>query len=492
VQPRITGSFRLLRSDILSALYERTSMGTKDENKAQTNVAWGGRFSEKTDAFVEAFTASVGFDRRLYRQDISGSKAHARMLQQAGILTERDYSNVLNGLETIQREIENGEFEWSVAREDVHMNIEARLTELIGDAGKRLHTGRSRNDQVATDIRLYLRDAIDAIIALLRDLQRGLLQLAERESGTIMPGFTHLQVAQPVTFGHHMLAWFEMLQRDAGRMYGCRKRMNQSPLGAAALAGTSYPIDRDFTAHELGFDGPTANSLDAVSDRDFAIEFCAASAMLMTHLSRMSEELVLWASAQFDFIELPDRFCTGSSIMPQKKNPDVPELVRGKTGRVNGNLVALLTLMKSQPLAYNKDNQEDKEPLFDTVDTVTGSLRAFADMVPALLCKRENMYAAAKQGFSTATDLADYLVRRGLPFRDAHEVVGKAVAYGIEQHKDLADMMLDELRQFSDRIERDVFEVLTLEGSVASRNHIGGTAPAQVRQAIKDAWLRIS
>jgi argininosuccinate lyase len=467
-------------------------MGTKDENKAQTNVAWGGRFSEKTDAFVEAFTASVGFDRRLYRQDISGSKAHARMLQQAGILTERDYSNVLNGLETIQREIENGEFEWSVAREDVHMNIEARLTELIGDAGKRLHTGRSRNDQVATDIRLYLREAIDAIIALLRDLQRGLLQLAERESGTIMPGFTHLQVAQPVTFGHHMLAWFEMLQRDAGRMYGCRKRMNQSPLGAAALAGTSYPIDRDFTAHELGFDGPTANSLDAVSDRDFAIEFCAASAMLMTHLSRMSEELVLWASAQFDFIELPDRFCTGSSIMPQKKNPDVPELVRGKTGRVNGNLVALLTLMKSQPLAYNKDNQEDKEPLFDTVDTVTGSLRAFADMVPALLCKRENMYAAAKQGFSTATDLADYLVRRGLPFRDAHEVVGKAVAYGIEQHKDLADMMLDELRQFSDRIERDVFEVLTLEGSVASRNHIGGTAPAQVRQAIKDAWLRIS
>jgi argininosuccinate lyase len=467
-------------------------MGIKDENKARTNVAWGGRFSEKTDAFVEAFTASVGFDRRLYRQDIAGSKAHAHMLQQAGILTEQDYINVLDGLETIEREIENGKFEWSVAREDVHMNIEARLTELIGDAGKRLHTGRSRNDQVATDIRLYLRDAIDAIIVLLRDFQRGLLQLAERESDTIMPGFTHLQVAQPVTFGHHMLAWFEMLQRDAGRMYGCRKRMNQSPLGAAALAGTSYPIDRDFSAHELGFDGPTANSLDAVSDRDFAIEFCAASAILMTHLSRMSEELVLWVSAQFDFIELPDRFCTGSSIMPQKKNPDVPELVRGKTGRVNGNLVALLTLMKSQPLAYNKDNQEDKEPLFDTVDTVTGSLRAFADMVPALQCKRENMYAAAKKGFSTATDLADYLVRRGLPFRDAHEVVGNAVAYGIEQHKDLADMVLDELRQFSDRIERDVFEVLTLEGSVASRNHIGGTAPAQVRQAVKDAWLRIS
>ena len=467
-------------------------MGIKDENKARTNTVWGGRFSEQTDAFVEAFTASVGFDRRLYRQDIAGSKAHARMLQKAGILTEQDCINVLEGLQTIEREIENGEFEWSTAREDVHMNIEARLIELIGEPGKRLHTGRSRNDQVATDIRLYLREAIDTIIALLRDFQRGLLQLAEREADTIMPGFTHLQVAQPVTFGHHMLAWFEMLQRDAGRMYDCRKRMNQSPLGAAALAGTSYPIDRAFTAHELGFDGPAANSLDAVSDRDFAIEFCAASALLMTHLSRMSEELVLWVTVQFDFIELPDRYCTGSSIMPQKKNPDLPELVRGKTGRVNGNLVALLTLMKSQPLAYNKDNQEDKEPLFDTVDTVIGSLRAFADMVPALVCKRNNMYAAARKGFSTATDLADYLVCRGLPFRDAHEVVGNAVAYGVEQGKDLADMSLDELRCFSDRIERDVFEVLTLEGSVAARNHVGGTAPAQVRQAVKDAWLRIA
>jgi len=467
-------------------------MGIKDENKARTNTVWGGRFSEQTDAFVEAFTASVGFDRRLYRQDIAGSKAHARMLQKAGILTEQDCINVLEGLQTIEREIENGEFEWSTAREDVHMNIEARLIELIGEPGKRLHTGRSRNDQVATDIRLYLREAIDTIIALMRDFQRGLLQLAEREADTIMPGFTHLQVAQPVTFGHHMLAWFEMLQRDVGRMHDCRKRMNQSPLGAAALAGTSYPIDRAYTAHELGFDGPTANSLDAVSDRDFAIEFCAASALLMTHLSRMSEELVLWVTVQFDFIELPDRYCTGSSIMPQKKNPDVPELVRGKTGRVNGNLVALLTLMKSQPLAYNKDNQEDKEPLFDTVDTVIGSLRAFADMVPALVCKRNNMYAAARKGFSTATDLADYLVCRGLPFRDAHEVVGNAVAYGVEQGKDLADMSLDELRCFSDRIERDVFEVLTLEGSVAARNHVGGTAPAQVRQAVKDAWLRIA
>ncbi len=467
-------------------------MGIKDEKKVRTNSAWGGRFSEQTDAFVEGFTASVGFDRRLYREDIAGSKAHARMLQKAGILTEQDCINVLDGLQTIEHEIENGAFEWSTTREDVHMNIEARLIELIGDAGKRLHTGRSRNDQVATDIRLYLREAIDTIIALLRDFQRGLLQLAEREAETIMPGFTHLQVAQPVTFGHHMLAWFEMLQRDVGRMYSCRKRMNQSPLGAAALAGTSYPIDRAFTAHELGFDGPAANSLDAVSDRDFAIEFCAASALLMTHLSRMSEELVLWVTAQFDFIELQDRYCTGSSIMPQKKNPDVPELVRGKTGRVNGNLVALLTLMKSQPLAYNKDNQEDKEPLFDTVDTVIGSLRAFADMVPALVCKRENMYTAARMGFSTATDLADYLVRRGLPFRDAHEVVGNAVAHGVEQGKDLADLSLDELRRFSDRIERDVFEVLTLEGSVAARNHVGGTAPAQVRQAVKDAWLRIA
>ena len=462
-----------------------------DKDNKQTNTAWGGRFSEQTDAFVEAFTASVTFDQRMYLQDIAGSRAHARMLQKTGVLSESDCEAILRGLDTIVEEIESGRFDWSLAREDVHMNIEARLTELIGDAGKRLHTGRSRNDQVATDIRLYLRDQIRLIISRLLEFQRGLLELAEREADTIMPGFTHLQVAQPVTFGHHMMAWFEMLQRDVTRMQDCMVRMNVSPLGAAALAGTSYPVDRAFTAAELGFDMPAANSLDAVSDRDFAIEFCAAAAILMTHLSRMAEEMVMWSSAQFDFIELPDRYCTGSSIMPQKKNPDVPELVRGKTGRINGNLVSLLTLMKSQPLAYNKDNQEDKEPLFDTIDTVNGSLRAFADMVPALECKRDNMYAAARQGFSTATDLADYLVRKGLPFRDAHEVVGKAVAHGVATGTDLSEMDLDELRVFSDMIAEDVFSVLTLEGSVAARNHVGGTAPEQVRHAIAEARRRL-
>jgi argininosuccinate lyase len=462
-----------------------------DKNNKPTNMAWGGRFSEHTDAFVEAFTASVSFDQRLYLQDISASRAHARMLQKTGVLSESDCEAILHGLDTIVEEIESGRFEWSEAREDVHMNIEARLTELIGDAGKRLHTGRSRNDQVATDVRLYLRDQIRQILSRLVDFQQGLLELAEREADTIMPGFTHLQVAQPVTFGHHMMAWFEMLQRDVTRMQDCMARMNISPLGAAALAGTSYPVDRAFTATELGFDAPAANSLDAVSDRDFAIEFCAAAAILMTHLSRMSEELVMWSSAQFDFIELPDRYCTGSSIMPQKKNPDVPELVRGKTGRVNGNLVSLLTLMKSQPLAYNKDNQEDKEPLFDTIDTVNGSLRAFADMVPALVCKRDNMHAAAKQGFSTATDLADYLVRKGLPFRDAHEVVGKAVAHGVATGTDLSEMGIDELRVFSDMIAEDVYSVLTLEGSVAARNHVGGTAPEQVRKAVAEARERM-
>jgi argininosuccinate lyase len=459
---------------------------SENDNK-QINPSWGGRFSEQTDAFVEAFTASVQFDQRIYKQDITGSKAHARMLQRVGVLSAADCEAILNGLDRIIEEIEAGEFAWSVTREDVHMNIEARLTELIGDAGKRLHTGRSRNDQVATDIRLYLREQITVIIAQLVDLQKGLLDLAEAEADTIMPGFTHLQVAQPVTFGHHMMAWFEMLQRDATRMSDCAVRMNVSPLGAAALAGTSYPIDRDFTATELGFSAPAANSLDAVSDRDFALEFCAAAAILMTHLSRMAEEMVMWSSAQFDFVELPDRYCTGSSIMPQKKNPDVPELVRGKTGRVNGNLISLLTLMKSQPLAYNKDNQEDKEPLFDTIDTVIASLRAYADMVPALKCKRENMYRAAKQGFSTATDLADYLVRKGLPFRDAHEVVGKAVAHGVTTNKDLSEMAIEELKVFADIIDEDVFDVLTLEGSVAARDHVGGTAPEQVRKAIAQA-----
>jgi len=451
------------------------------------NASWGGRFSEQTDAFVEAFTASVQFDQRMYKQDIAGSRAHAKMLNKIAVLGNDDLSAILAGLDTVEQEISNGEFNWSIAREDVHMNIEARLTELVGDAGKRLHTGRSRNDQVATDIRLYLREQIEFIINEIKRLQQGILVVAEREADTIMPGFTHLQVAQPVTFGHHVMAWYEMVKRDASRFMDCSQRMNLSPLGAAALAGTSYPIDREWTATELGFSAPTQNSLDSVSDRDFAIEFCSSAAILLVHLSRMSEELVIWSSAQFDFIELPDRFCTGSSIMPQKKNPDVPELVRGKTGRVNGNLISLLTLMKSQPLAYNKDNQEDKEPLFDTVDTVLGCLRAFADMVQAIQCKHEAMYKAAKQGFSTATDLADYLVRKNLPFRDAHEVVGKAVAMGVKTGKDLSELTLLELQQFSDKIQQDVFEVLTLEGSVASRNHIGGTAPEQVRKAIARA-----
>ncbi|MCK4833167.1 MAG: argininosuccinate lyase [Gammaproteobacteria bacterium] len=456
----------------------------KEASNTTTNSAWGGRFSEQTDAFVEAFTASVQFDQRMYRQDIAGSRAHAKMLHKIEVLSEQDLNAILGGLDNVEQEISEGKFNWSIQREDVHMNIEARLTELIGDAGKRLHTGRSRNDQVATDIRLYLREQIDFIIDEIKRLQQGILEVAEREAASIMPGFTHLQVAQPVTFGHHVMAWFEMLSRDASRFSDCQQRMNISPLGAAALAGTSYPIDREFTAAELGFTAPTQNSLDSVSDRDFAIEFCASAAILLVHMSRMSEELVIWSSAQFDFIELPDRFCTGSSIMPQKKNPDVPELVRGKTGRVNGHLVSLLTLMKSQPLAYNKDNQEDKEPLFDTVDTVLGCLRAFADMVPAINCKHDNMYAAARQGFSTATDLADYLVRKDLPFRDAHEVVGKAVAMGVSTGKDLSELTLEQLQQFSDKIDTDVFDVLTLEGSVESRNHVGGTAPQQVKKAI--------
>ena len=456
-----------------------------------TNQTWGGRFTESTDAFVAVFTASVGFDRRMYRQDIQGSIAHARMLLRIKVLSEADCAAIVQGLEAIRGEIERGEFSWSTALEDVHMNIEARLTERIGDAGKRLHTGRSRNDQVATDIRLYLRDAIDVILAEIRRLLGGLAELAMREAATIMPGFTHLQVAQPVTFGHHMLAWFEMVKRDYERLVDCRKRVNVMPLGAAALAGTSYPLDRPYTAQLLGFDAPCSNSLDAVSDRDFAIEFTAAAAVLMTHLSRMAEELVLWSSAQFDFIDLPDRFCTGSSIMPQKKNPDVPELVRGKVGRVNGHLIALLTLMKSQPLAYNKDNQEDKEPLFDTADTVLGCLRAFADMIPALLPKRDNMLQSARRGFATATDLADYLVRKGLPFRDAHEAVGQAVRLGVETERDLAEMALEELRQFSPLIEDDVFTVLTLEGSVAARDVLGGTAPNRVRDAASQAqaWI---
>jgi argininosuccinate lyase len=452
-----------------------------------TNQAWGGRFSEPTDAFVARFTASVNFDQRLARHDIQGSIAHATMLAKVGVLTDDELHSIQTGLGEILTEIENGTFEWSVALEDVHMNVEAALTAKIGITGKKLHTGRSRNDQVATDIRLWLRDEIDAISTELIRLQQGILGLAEQEADTIMPGFTHLQTAQPVTFGHHLLAWFEMLVRDHSRLLDCRNRLNQSPLGAAALAGTTYPIDRQMTAELLGFDGPTRNSLDSVSDRDFAIEFCAFASILLTHLSRASEELILWTSAQFNFIDMPDRFCTGSSIMPQKKNPDVPELVRGKTGRVNGHLIALLTLMKSQPLAYNKDNQEDKEPLFDAVDTVKDCLRAFADMIPAIQSKKDSMSEAARRGFSTATDLADYLVRKGIPFRDSHEIVGKSVAYGLAENKDLSEMTLEELQQFSDTIENDIFDVLTLEGSVAARDHIGGTAPNQVRAAVKAA-----
>ena len=450
----------------------------------ESTKPWGGRFSEATDAFVERFTASVTFDQRLFAHDIQGSIAHATMLASVGVLSGEEKQHIIQGLQSIEEDIKAGNFTWSIALEDVHMNIEAELTKRIGITGKKLHTGRSRNDQVATDIRLYLREQIDAIALEITRLQRGLLVLAEKEADTIMPGFTHLQTAQPVTFGHHLLAWYEMLSRDYGRLLGCRRRLNQSPLGAAALAGTSYPINREMTAELLGFAHPTRNSLDSVSDRDFAIEFSAFAAILMTHLSRASEELVLWTSAQFNFIDLPDRFCTGSSIMPQKKNPDVPELVRGKSGRVNGNLISLLTLMKSQPLAYNKDNQEDKEPLFDSVDTVKDCLRAFADMVPAIVANREVMYEAAKRGFSTATDLADYLVRKGIPFRDSHEIVGNAVAKGVAEKRDLSEMSLEELREFSGQIDADIFDVLTLEGSVASRNHVGGTAPEQVRAAI--------
>ena len=453
---------------------------------------WAGRFTEPTDSFVEAFTASVDFDRRLYRHDIEGSIAHARMLARQGILTTEECDAIVAGLMRIRERIDRGEFTWRVELEDVHMNIESALTADIGVAGKKLHTGRSRNDQVATDVRLWLRDEITLIQAEIRRLQRALLDLAAGEAETIMPGFTHLQSAQPVTFGHHLMAWFEMLERDHGRFADCARRLNVMPLGAAALAGTTYPIDRHHTAELLGFHAPAENSLDAVSDRDFAIEFSAAASILMMHLSRFSEELILWSSAQFAFIDLSERFCTGSSIMPQKKNPDVPELVRGKAGRVFGHLMGLLTLMKSQPLAYNKDNQEDKEPLLDTVDQIRGCLKVYADMIPAITPRREKMRAAALKGFATATDLADYLVRNGVPFRDAHEAVGKAVALGIAKGCDLAQLSLPELQSFSEVIGEDVYDVLTLEGSVAARDHIGGTAPRQVRAAIARARERIA
>jgi argininosuccinate lyase len=453
----------------------------------KSNKLWDGRFTEATDAFVESFTASIGFDHVLAAYDIQGSIAHATMLASVGILNDNERGAIVSGLEAIREDILKGNMTWSVALEDVHMNIESALTEQIGDVGKKLHTGRSRNDQVATDIRLYLRDAIDAICEKITLLQNGILELAEGETETIMPGLTHLQVAQPVSFAHHLMAWFEMIGRDKARMQDCRKRVNSLPLGAAALAGTTFPIDRNMTAELLGFETVAANSLDAVSDRDFAIEFCAAASLLMMHLSRWAEEMILWTSPQFDYIDLPDRFCTGSSIMPQKKNPDVPELVRGKTGRVFGSLNNLLTVMKGQPLAYNKDNQEDKEPLFDTVNTVMDCLTAFADMVPAMEPRRENMREATRKGFATATDLADYLVKKGLPFRDAHEVVGRLVGQAIGQGCDLSELPLDSLTSASELIEEDVYQVLTLEGSLAARNHPGGTAPEQVKAAIKAA-----
>jgi len=449
--------------------------------------AWSGRFSEPVAERVKRYTASVEFDKRLARFDIEGSLAHARMLHARGILSRRDLAAIDRGMRRIRTEIEAGRFPWSIDREDVHFNIERHLTELVGEAGKRLHTARSRNDQVATDVRLWLRAEIDGIVGLLRALQAAIVDAAGRHAGTVMPGFTHLQVAQPVTFGHHLLAYFEMFERDAQRLADCRRRVNRLPLGAAALAGTSFRIDRARVARELGFDGVCENSLDAVSDRDFAIEFTACAALIMMHVSRMSEELVLWMSPRVGFIDLPDRFCTGSSIMPQKKNPDVPELARGKTGRVYGHLVALLTLMKAQPLAYNKDNQEDKEPLFDTVDTLRETLAIFAEMVPGIRVNEAAMQQAAMQGFATATDLADYLVRKGLPFRDAHEAVGQAVRFAAGRGCDLADLTLADLRQFSKLVGPDVFSVLTLAGSLDARDHVGGTAPRQVRAAVARA-----
>ena len=454
--------------------------------------SWSGRFSEPVAELVKKYTASVGFDKRLAEFDIQGSLAHAQMLGVQGIISKNDVSAIERGLAEILAEIQAGKFEWLLDLEDVHLNIEKRLTDKIGDAGKRLHTGRSRNDQVATDVRLWLRATSDDVLAGIKKLQSSVLELAEEHTETIMPGFTHLQVAQPVTFGHHLMAYFEMLKRDAERFADCRKRINKLPLGAAALAGTSYPINREMVAKTLGFDGVCENSLDAVSDRDFAIEFTAAASILMTHLSRFSEELILWSSPRFAFIDIADRFCTGSSIMPQKKNPDVPELVRGKTGRIYGHLTALLTLMKGQPLAYNKDNQEDKEPLFDTADTLLVTLEIYSDMLRGIVVNKANMRQAALEGFATATDLADYLVKKGMPFRDAHEAVALAVKHAVKKSCDLADLPLKELQQFSNHIAEDVYKVLTLEGSVGSRNHIGGTAPSQVKQAIARARKIIS
>ena len=448
------------------------------------NKTWSGRFNEPVSELVKKYTGSIDFDKRLAKWDIQGSLAHARMLQQSGVLSEDDVVAIQQGMQEILEDITKGTLEWSLDLEDVHMNIERRLTDKIGDAGKRLHTGRSRNDQVATDIRLWLRDEISTIQDLIRDLQAALVDLAEQHAEVVMPGFTHLQVAQPVSFGHHMLAYVEMLGRDHERMVDCRKRVNRMPLGSAALAGTTYPIQREITAELLGFEQICQNSLDAVSDRDFALEFTAAASLVMVHLSRLSEELILWMSPRFGFIDIADRFCTGSSIMPQKKNPDVPELVRGKSGRVIGHLTGLMMLMKSQPLAYNKDNQEDKEPLFDTVDTLIDTLRIYADMMRGVTVKPDNMRAAVMQGFATATDLADYLVKKGMPFRDSHEVVAQAVRYADEQGVDLSELPLAVLQGFSDLVADDVYQVLTPEGSLNARNHLGGTAPEQVRYQV--------
>ncbi len=445
---------------------------------------WGGRFTQPTDKFVEEFTASIEFDQRLYRYDIQGSKAHAEMLGRQGIIAVDEAQQIIVGLDAILTDIEAGKIEFSVALEDIHMNIEARLIERIGSVGGKLHTGRSRNDQVAVDIRLYLRDEIDTILDYLGKLEQSLVHQAQNNLDVIMPGYTHLQTAQPVLYSHHMLAYREMIGRDTSRLQDLRKRFNVLPLGAGALAGTTFPIDREWVAEQLGFDGVTRNSLDSVSDRDFAIEFCAFAGILMMHLSRLSEELILWSSADFNFIELSDAFCTGSSIMPQKKNPDVPELVRGKTGRVYGNLVALLTLMKSLPLAYNKDMQEDKEPLFDTIDTVKGSLKVFADMITEIQVKGDNMRIAAARGFSTATDIADYCVRKGMPFRQAHEVVGKTVRYCVETGKDIPELTLEEFRNFSELIGQDIYDFVTLEASVNARKATGGTARTAVEREL--------
>jgi argininosuccinate lyase len=456
-------------------------------NDKSPNKPWSGRFSEPATELVQRFTASVSFDQRLAEYDIEASLAHARMLRAVGVIGKDDLAAIEKGLTQIRSEIQAGTFPWSEAHEDVHFNIERRLIELAGDSGKRLHTARSRNDQVATDVRLFLRAAIDHSLGLIKGLQRALLDLADAHAETVMPGFTHMQVAQPVSFAHHLMAYVEMFSRDAQRLTDCRKRVNRLPLGAAALAGTSFPIDRQAVARELGFDGICENSIDAVSDRDFAIEFCACAALGMVHLSRFCEELILWANPRFGFVALADRFCTGSSIMPQKKNPDVAELIRGKTGRVNGHLVALLTLMKAQPLAYNRDNQEDKEPLFDTVDTLTICLAVFAELLPGITVNHEAMANAARQGHATATDLAEYLVRKGVPFREAHEAVSQAVRFAEARGCELADLKLAELQKFAPAAAKDVFTALSLEGSLKSRTHIGGTAPARVKAAIAKA-----